>query len=112
MDAERRNGNGSSHAAQVSSFIDTTFGELVTGFFGHSLEDLFGYGGGAAPTIAPPSPPPGPNNAASLMIEDETRRAALRRRTLQSTIHAGVGSWYPSQGQLGPGQTGASPRLK
>ena len=96
----------------MSNFFDTTFGEVTTGFFGHSLEDYLGFGGG--PSVQPPSPTPSPaaNNRASLYAQQQVRRQALLRRTLQSTVHAGIGSWYPAVGQLGPGQTGAAPSMK
>lgn len=65
---------------------------------------------GGGPTPIPASP--APNNRAALYAEENVRRQALLRRTIQSTIHAGIGSWYPAVGQLGPGQTGAAPSMK
>jgi hypothetical protein len=74
------------------------------------MGDIWSAPAGGAPVIVPASP--AASNKAATYAEDNTRREALLRHTVQGTIHAGIGSWYPAQGQLGPGQTGAFPRLK
>lgn len=75
------------------------------------MGDIWSPGGGGPTVIPNASPAPSANNAASLYAEQNTRRQALLRRTIQSTIHAGIGSWFPTAGQLGPGQMGAAPKV-
>lgn len=95
----------------MPNFFDSVVDEVATGFFGHSLIEYLEPGGGG-PTLTPPQASPAPSNIASTYAEQFVRRQELLRKSLQSTIHAGASSWVPAGGQIGPGQTGAWPKVK